>query len=53
MANAPLLGQDSRIMPVICPEKTLEYFCVGIWTGQISLIALENFLFWRIALRAV
>src|ERR1700743_361617 len=42
----PLLaGQDGCITPVICLEKTPEYFLAVDWTAQISLIRLDNFVF--------
>ena len=33
--------------PVICHEKTPEYFSAVDWTTQISLIRLDNFAFTR------
>jgi hypothetical protein len=34
-------------MDLIWVEREQEYFWLGDWTGQISLIALANFRFWR------
>jgi hypothetical protein len=43
----PLAEQDGRITPVICAEKTRDYFSLGDWTTQISLIELEKLAFTR------
>jgi hypothetical protein len=37
---------------VIWVGREQEYFCKGIWTGQISLIRLKNFRSTRRALKA-
>ena len=47
MANAPLPGRDGKPHRLICISDKQNYFCIGDWTGQITLIRFDKSDFWR------
>jgi hypothetical protein len=48
VGQRPSVGQDTRLVELICPTGKAEYFCAQIWTGRIALIRLSNLAFTRI-----
>jgi hypothetical protein len=47
LANAPSVGQNTRLVELICPTGKAEYFCNDVWTARIALIRLNNLVFRR------
>ena len=47
VGQRPSMGQDTRLVELICPTGKAEYFFCQIWTGQINLIRLSNLAFLR------
>jgi hypothetical protein len=47
VAQRPSVGQDTRLVELICPTGKAEYFCAQVWTSSIALIRLSNFAFRR------
>src|ERR1700704_2882642 len=48
VGQRPSVGQDTRLVELICPTGKAEYFCAQDWTGRIALIGLSNLAFTRI-----
>jgi hypothetical protein len=47
VGQRPSVGQDTRLVELICPTGKAEYFCNDVWTGRIALIRLNNLVFRR------
>jgi hypothetical protein len=47
VAQRPSVGQDTRLVELICPTGKAEYFCEQDWTGRIALICFSNLAFTR------
>jgi hypothetical protein len=53
VGQRPSLGQDARLVELICPTGKAEYFCNDVWTGRIALIRFNNLAFRRNSPQAV
>jgi hypothetical protein len=42
VGQRPSVGQDARLVELICPTGKAEYFYEQIWTGRIALIRFNN-----------
>ena len=42
VGQRPSVGQDTRLVELICPTGKAEYFCAQDWTGRIALICFSN-----------
>jgi hypothetical protein len=45
VGQRPSVGQDTRLVELICPTGKAEYFFGKDWTGRIALIRLSNLAF--------
>src|SRR4030081_1224552 len=58
VGQRPSVGQDTRLVELICPTGKAEYFCAQDWTGRIALICFSNLAstriqFWVISARSL
>src|SRR3981189_507900 len=47
VGQRPSVGQNTRLVELICPTGKAEYFCAQDWTGRIALMRLSNLAFRR------
>src|ERR1700704_7181600 len=48
VGQRPSVGQDTRLVELICPTGNADYFCAQDWTGRIALICFNNLALRRI-----
>src|SRR3981189_1659927 len=53
VGQRPSVGQDTRLVELICPTRKAEYFCAQAWPGRIALIRFNNLAFTRNGPQAV